>query len=253
MFRNLLNYIVVLLLLLTFGCAGKSHDKHQEPDRFSDSKTDSLAHFRECLAGDQHFTVVAIGDSVTEVNWTTRGHLNYVGLLSASLFESGASHRNTVINSGHSGSSFTDCLERFDRDVLPYDPDLVIIGAGINDWLFSGISPEQERRDLSVLIDRIQSETNASILLRTPHPILDKETFEWVEPVEMIRSVELIREVAEEKRITLVDHYDIWTTDWPDPEVMMYDWIHPNEIGHEMFFRDIAPVLGLKTELRWMQ
>lgn len=214
---------------------------------------DSLAHFREAMAGERPLTIVALGDSVTELNWTTRGHLNWVGLLSASLFESKAARGYAVINAGISGSTFTDGLARVDRDVLRHDPDLVIIGFGINDWMFAHNPPEQQRRDLVALIEHIRAASDTSILLRTPHTIVDKETFAWTEPEEMRVAVAMIREVAAEQGVTLVDHHASWLADPPDARATMYDWIHPNEVGHLRFFNEIAPVLGLKTQLRWMK
>ena len=83
---------VCLLFLCALGltaCATSSAGMNQKKDETASS----LAHIRQKMAGEEHFTIVALGDSVTEVNWTTRGHLNWVGLLSASLFESGYAKR----------------------------------------------------------------------------------------------------------------------------------------------------------------
>jgi lysophospholipase L1-like esterase len=215
---------------------------------------DSLSLIRAKMAAKEHITIVCLGDSVTEVNWTTRGHLNWTGLLQTSLFESGYAKNNTVINSGISGSTVTDALTRLDRDVLRFDPDLVIIGFGINDWLFFNIPAETTRANLRTLIHRIRESGNASILIRTPHHILNKETKQWDETQEFRDTLAVIREVAQQENITVVDHYAIWEGKLPaDPDTIMYDWLHPNEVGHQMLFNDIAPVFGLKTEMKWMK
>jgi lysophospholipase L1-like esterase len=237
---------VFLLILLVFAI---SRLDAAMPD---DPTSASLAHIRQKMEAKEHFTIVALGDSVTEVNWTSRGHLNWVGLLQASLFESGHAGKSTVINSGISGSTFTDGLARVERDVLRHNPDLVIIGFGIYDWMFSDIPAEKSRQDMHALIGRIRAAGDASILIRTPHPVMNREMTEWVEPPEYTAALKVIREVAAQEKIAVVDHYASWTNPHPDPKVMMYDWIHPNEVGHQRFFNEIAPVLGLKTRLRWM-
>lgn len=248
-FLPLLLACVVLCLVTASGCRS-----HAPLAATAPPTTDSLAHYRAVLAGKDHFVVVALGDSMTEVNWTTRGHLNWVGLMQASLFESGAAKRVTVINSGISGSTFTDALARFDRDVARHDPDLVIVGFGINDWMFSKFPLEQQRRDLEALIARLRTDTHASVVLRTPPLIADKDSFAWADPEPLQATVAMIREVAAEQHIALVDHQAAWRAEPPpDARAVMYDWIHPNEAGHRRLFEELAPTLGLKTELRWMR
>lgn len=244
---------MVLLMAMMAGCC-QAPVATVAAAPVSRDASDSLAHYRAALAGKEPFTIVALGDSMTEVNWTSRGHLNWVGLMQASLFESGAAKRATVINAGVSGSTFTDALARFDRDVARHDPDLVIVGFGINDWMFSKIPLEQQRRDLEALVARLRTDTRASILLRTPPLIADKDTFAWADPEPLRDTVAMIREVAAEQAVALVDHQALWrAAPPPDARAVMYDWIHPNELGQRRLFEELAPVLGLKTELRWMK
>lgn len=66
-------------------------------------------------------TLVFLGDSITE------DPNGYVSLCARRLQD------NRVINAGVSGNKANDMLARLDRDVLPHQPDWVLISVGIND------------------------------------------------------------------------------------------------------------------------
>lgn len=87
--------------------------------------------------------IVFLGDSTTHgvFELTDNPHYDYDRFNSYSmkfhkmlctLFP--GTHFN-IINSGINGDSATMALKRFDRDVLAYHPDLVIIGFGLNDYM----------------------------------------------------------------------------------------------------------------------
>ena len=85
------------------------------------------------LSNSEHVTIVALGDSITAETFHTRGHMNWVSLLPEAIFERYGSGVCTLINSGRCGSTCEEALTRLDRDVLRFDPDLVIISFGKND------------------------------------------------------------------------------------------------------------------------
>ena len=58
-----------------------------------------------------------------------------------------------VLNRGFGGSTFADCLEFFDRLVVPVSPRVIILYAGDND-LDQGTRPEQLVRYLETFIER---------------------------------------------------------------------------------------------------
>lgn len=212
----------------------------------------SLAHIRAAMAAPpRHFVIVALGDSNTEVNWTTQGGLNWVGLLQAGLFESGHAGRYTVINAGISGDTATNALGRLQRDVLSRDPDLVIISFGGNDVRLH--DPETTEASVRELVRRIRAHGPASILIRTPQPsfLTDGDGFE-VEP-KLEEQVAAIRRAAEAENVALLDVHAIWSD--PDHAVpastYRYDRLHPNARGHRRYYAEIAPIFGLKETLRW--
>jgi len=62
-----------------------------------------------------------------------------------------------VINSGISGDSAPSGLERLERDVLAYKPDLVVVSYGLNDSMGGMEGIERYRNALSMIFERIIS------------------------------------------------------------------------------------------------
>ncbi len=243
--------LLVLLPLLVMACATPT--RGEKPA----GEPASLTYFHSKLRdGSSRFTVVCLGDSNTEVNWTSEGSLNWVGLLSAGLFESGSVGRHRVINAGVSGHTFADGLDRLDRDVLAFDPDLVIISFGTND-VNAGASPKQIEQRLSEMIRRIREFGPASLLVRTPVPFYNEsaESPGWEKSPELAAIVEAIRKTARRENVAIVDHYSSWPEDLSAEEVArhMYNRLHPNGAGHARFYRELAPVLGLREVLLWQK
>ena len=79
------------------------------------------------LKAGKHVTVVSLGDSNTETTFHTRGRLNWAGLLAEAIFETYGNGVCTMINSGKCASTCQESLTRLKRDVLQFEPDLVII------------------------------------------------------------------------------------------------------------------------------
>ncbi len=71
--------------------------------------------------------VAALGDSITH------GGGAMVVPLSCTMYNWETYSRVPVKNLGYSGDTTWDMLSRFDRDVLPFHPDILVIMGGIND------------------------------------------------------------------------------------------------------------------------
>lgn len=212
-----------------------------------------FAHLR-----DKFVTIVAFGDSITAVNHHTLGSLNWVGLLGMGLLGTDVFPQGfTVINSGNGGDDMTHALARLDRDVLRFNPDIVIITFGMNDCRMS--TPEEFRGRLREAIRRIRAQGECSILLRTPNPMVQmlggKELNDiplgdgTVLKTDLAAYARSIREVAAEQKTLCVDHYTLWTRSMlsscaGDMVQLMSDPIHPNAVGHRRFYHELAPLFG---------
>ena len=75
------------------------------------------------LGNGEHVTIVALGDSITEITFHTRGKMNWVGLLSEAIFEEYGNGVCTLINSGKCAGTYAEALTRLEHDVLRFKPD----------------------------------------------------------------------------------------------------------------------------------
>lgn len=99
------------------------------------------------IAGGQPLTIVAIGSSSTAGAGASSPAMSYPSRLEVELKTLFPRADIKVVNSGVNGEESRDMLARFERDVIPYNPDLVLWQVGSN----------------SVLRDRPLAEANASL------------------------------------------------------------------------------------------
>ena len=209
-----------------------------------------FAHLR-----DRYVTIVAFGDSITEINHTSHGGMNWsnyltMGLCDKKVFPEGC----LVVNTGISGNTAANGMERLDRDVLRFDPQIVIIGFGGNDADY--VTPAVYKKQLRSMISAIRKHCPASVVLRTPIPMINmmsgREITSWIADDGSEKSRDLppyaaaTREVSALEGTQLVDHYSQWvrsmkTSRRGDMIRLMSDPIHPNQIGHRRLYHEIAP------------
>lgn len=212
------------------------------------------------LERGEQVTIVALGDSNTELTFHTRGHLNWPYLLQEALFEKYGPNRVIMINVGFCGQGAAQALSRVDRDVLRFKPDLVIICFWDGDM--------GAMRDL---IGKIRGEGDVGILLRTPNPVVAPNMpsvtpavaagAEW--PHSHVGEVAgKILALGKELDIPVVDHYASWmkadashhgnpATNPNKLWMRMSDASHPGPAGHLAFYRDLAPYFGLPEKFSW--
>ncbi len=136
----------------------------------------------------------------------------------------------SVINSGIGGNNVLHMEKRLNRDVLRYEPHLVIINASLN-----GPAGDLEayEKNFRIIVDRIHNETEAEIILMTPNMV----TKSWMRDLE--GRVEIIREVAVEKHLCIADVFEVWQqieARGIDIRVLLSNRInHPVIAGHEIF------------------
>lgn len=128
------------------------------------------------------------------------------------------------INAGVSGDSATSGLKRIDRDVLKYNPDLVVVGFALNDSCAGINGLETYKKAMSDIVDKIKN-SGAECILLTPNsmnlnvsPHLKDSLFiDLAKSFSSIQNdgvldlyVNVIRKVAEVKGAKLCDMYSKW-------------------------------------------
>ena len=212
-------------------------------------------------------TIVALGDSITELTWHTRGRLNWTGLLHEALFEKYGRNRVFMINAGKCGDTAAAALPRLDRDVLRFSPDLVIVSFGMNDAVAGPEGLPAFGKATREIIRRCR-EAGAAVLLRTPNPVVSGL---WPYMTQGLPAgdempgnfqgqyAETLIRIASETKCPIVDHYTLWmraqfeehleqtNTRW----LRMSDEVHPGWQGHLVFYREMAPLFGLPGKFPW--
>ena len=227
--------------------------------------------FMQKVRGGGKVTVVALGDSITELTWHTRGRLCWVGLLQEALFETYGRNRCWVINSGRCGDRAEGGLDRLADDVYRFAPDLVIVSYGMNDAGGGDAYLPTFRDCMLRLIREIRATTGADVLLRTPNPVFNQPVMAGmkdgqsasVEMAGMDQSLyaEAIVAIGRREGCVVVDHYGQWkqleqlsgsVLEEPNhPWLYMSDSVHPGAQGHLAFFREMAPHFGVPTHFPW--
>lgn len=113
-------------------------------------------------------TLVCLGDSITQAD---PGYVSLLAALIAAKYPERGIH---VVNAGIGGHKAPDMRERLQRDVLARGPDWVTVNVGINDvWHgmdggTGGVPLDVYERDVTEIVQTIQAETTAQIVLVPP-------------------------------------------------------------------------------------
>lgn len=111
-------------------------------------------------------TIVAIGDSITYGMYDQEGLGGWVGRLKDSLARTYPTQSYDVINAGINGDTSAGLLGRLAKDVVARKPNLVIVAIGTNDFDYH-VPVAKFRANLQTIIQRIQAQTHAAILVQS--------------------------------------------------------------------------------------
>lgn len=172
--------------------------------------------------------IVAFGDSVTQ-GYTAHATINhdqvYHACLKRSLETTYPLTTFSVINAGAAGHTVQNALKRLERDVIRHDPDLLIVAFGLNDAAHGGLEGVgQFKADLNRLLERVERETNAHVLIVTPSFTLQQMNGH-IHPKELVYLPGLlplqrggvvaayataIRQIGAARRLPVADVYAAW-------------------------------------------
>lgn len=198
--------------------------------------------------------IVFAGDSVTDMGSAQpvgEGLFENVGRSYVRVIENMLSvyypeKRIRITNSGISGHTSRDLLERFDRDVVNLNPDWVSICIGINDvWRqFDSpampdvaVSTDEYRENVEKMIFSVKDKVKGVFVL-TPYymePNLEDKMRKRMEDY-----VVICRELAKKHNCILVDFqkmYDEYCS-VRHSSYVAWDRVHPNQIGATLMARE---------------
>ncbi len=151
----------------------------------------------------------------------------------------------SVINAGIAGDVLPSMIARSERDVVRYQPDLILINGSLN-WDDKTMGDENVYKDLlQKFVRDLKAKTDADIVLLTPNGDLSNTMFsppgvEVPEPTTWKRA-DKIREIAEEEKVCLADVRAVWDAakeqGCPWEELLANKINHPSVEGHEVYAR----------------
>ncbi|MHA2398920.1 MAG: SGNH/GDSL hydrolase family protein [Promethearchaeota archaeon] len=175
--------------------------------------------------------IVAFGSSNTELHWHSLGHFNWFSWLASSMREWIGRHI-TTINSGIGGETSKDLLLRIERDVLSFNPNLVIITIGGNDT-WKGLTIQEYQDFLTQTIEKIKK-INAAPVLQTYYCLLYNNMDKVFQKFPQF--VEINRKLSNEMEIPLIDQYKYFSPFYEKDEKtykkIMLDGMHVNPLGN---------------------
>ncbi len=191
----------------------------------------------EKLSQGRDVVLAAIGDSLTYGWMVDQGYLDFLRQTLRSRYPAS---RLTVINRGIPGDTADNGLRRIRRDVLDLSPDGVLVQYALND-AFMGYTPQSFRRSLEGMIEEIQADGDAEIVLVT--------SVYLEEPREYERALLFYGEMeglARKYRLPLARVHSHWEqrilsgTDFG--RLVQGDLVHPTEEGYRLMAEAVAAV-----------
>lgn len=202
-------------------------------------------------------SMVAIGDSITAGYSATKMEYSWVYRL-YSLISQFQEKEMRFFNAGISGNLISgqsrayddrdsgkpSGLERFRRDIICHEPDLVIIAYGLND-LRCGTPIDVFLQELDYIVKEVQKETQALIVIINTYFITGYKDFPGVWDHADIESAQKfnihMQKYAQENGLLYADVFSAQGgADW----VVDKDGVHPNNLGHMLIANKIFEVIA---------
>ena len=204
-----------------------------------------LAGIKELLAGKHPVIWLFTGDSITHGALHTLGWRSYPEHFAERVRWELRRVRDVVINTGISGDTTKGILGDLDWRVLQFQPQVVSLMFGMNDCSKGPDGREPFRQNLVSLVGKIQA-AGAVPVLNTPNTVYVKNAGGRGD---LPAYSDIVREVATQSKIALVDHWAHWQKTKPDQETLL-PWvedksIHPGNFGHREFAKLIFREFGI--------
>jgi len=188
--------------------------------------------------------IVAFGDSITAGGEASTPKLVFWERWAEALRQRYPQARVETINGATAGDTTVQGLARLAEKVVGHQPDLVLIGFGMNDHNRGGVPVPAFADNLRRLVDRVRAEAGAEVVLFSAFPPNPKWHYSSHRMGAYARATEA---VAREKQCAYADVYGLWQklNRRKKPEDLLANNInHPNDHGHWIYFQAFL-ALGL--------
>ena len=199
--------------------------------------------------------IVFAGDSVTDMNsiqpvgeaFFDNLGVGYVRLIDSFLASTYPEINVRIINSGVSGNTSRDLLERFDRDVVEFNPDWVSICIGVNDvWRqFDSpaipqncVLPDEYEKNLETMILKVK-DTTKGIFILSPY-IMEPNSADKMR-ARINEYVAIAKKLSEKHNCIFVDFQKMYEDYFQihHSSFIAWDRIHPNQRGSMLMAKEV--------------
>ncbi|MFG1912268.1 SGNH/GDSL hydrolase family protein [Kribbella sp. NPDC048928] len=194
------------------------------------------------LATGAPLTWLFTGDSVTAGEQHTYGHRDFSQLFEERIRYELGRGTDTVVNTAKSGWTADVLARMLDHAVLRWNPDLVIVGLGLNDCHDGEAGRDRFRMRYADVVDRIIA-AGAHPVLQTPNGVLPSSP--EARTGALPGYAEDIRALATARGCTLIDHQLVWTRAERATQAWISEGCHPNGYGHIVMAHTLLRSLGL--------
>ena len=199
------------------------------------------------LEKQEFFRVVVFGASNTErhmpgVHWSD---VLEVGLRAR------YGRKFQIINAGGSGNNTREALARFERDVLFYQPDIVIVTFGGNDCNISKekfVSETEFVENLTTIVNTLR-ERGTEVILQTYYKMI----YEFMQPQRaayFVRYMNAVRKLAGDLKCDFIDQYALFDKIDKLYRIfnLMRDPMHTNENGNMLIGLNVCRCFDVDFE-----
>lgn len=193
-------------------------------------------------------TIVGFGDSLT-YGYGVDFHINYVDRLERYMPQYFPFISWNIINSGINGDTTRGALKRLEKDVLRYNPNIVIVLFGTNDsasFEEYHCNLEEYKNNYSKLITKIKTHNNRTglngcipiPLLLTPPPVIDCKAMPFTQNQKIQQYASVVKELAKQHHCPLVDFnsYLIEESEGKLEDYLQTDGVHLNVKGYDCLY-----------------
>lgn len=207
--------------------------------------------------------VIMFGDSTTAPRPASVAAV-YADIVQRRLRKAGVEVQ--VLNRGIGGNTTRDARTRFERDVLTARPKLVVMQFGINDSAVDvwknppATEPRVSAADYEANLRwmaKTALDRGIKVILMTTNPLrwtpklremygkppYDPNDANGFERPNLLRYNDIVRAVAAELRVPLVDVHAAYADSGKPAEAFLPDGMHPNQAGHDLVADKLEPVV----------
>jgi lysophospholipase L1-like esterase len=183
----------------------------------------------EKLFNKEEVIIAALGDSLTYGWMTERGFLDFLDDMLKKKYP-GSPFK--ILNRGIPGDTARDGLRRLDREILRFNPDLVLIQFALND-AYTEFNPDNFKKNIDMIISKVREKTGSEIALLTSVALLDPLENKTAETF-----YSRIRELGTKHTIPVAAVHDYWKKKISEGVIhstlVQMDGVHPTEKGYQL-------------------